>query len=69
MGEHDPERKAGWMRDPEALRGQNQFAAVGQSNRRSERPVKKNEHNKKYAASAEELGLRSSCTIHLLIRL
>jgi hypothetical protein len=53
MSENDPERGARRMRDPEALSDQNQFAAVGRRDRRSECPAKKKERSKKHRAGAE----------------
>ena len=71
MGENDPERETRRMRDPESLRDQNQFAAVDQRDRRSERPAIKEKRNKKHRAGAEQLcrGGRNCRSIHLSVRL
>ena len=39
MGKDDPQRKAGWVCDPEAMSDHNQLPAVGQSDRWRECPT------------------------------
>ena len=70
MGKHDPQRKAGWMRDPKAVSDHNQFPAVDQSDRWSERPTIKQERGDKHCAGAEQLGSKRTNLpeINLLVR-
>jgi hypothetical protein len=56
MGENDPQRKAGWVRDPKAASDHDQLAAVSQSDRWSERPSIKQKCSDKDDTCAEELG-------------
>ena len=56
MGKNDPQRKAGWVRDPKAMSDDDQLPAVGQSNRWSERPTIKQECRDKDCTRAKQLG-------------
>ena len=56
MGKNNPQRKAGWVRDPKAMSDHNQLPAVGQSDRWSERPTIKQQCSDKDCAGAEQFG-------------
>ena len=70
MGKDDPQRKAGWVRDPKAMSDYNQLPAVGQSDRWSERPTIKQKCSDKDSAGAEQLGSKRTNLpgINLLVR-
>src|SRR5438105_4885445 len=56
MGKNNPQRKAGWVCDPKAVSDHNQFPAIDQSDRWSERPTIKQERSDKHCAGAEQFG-------------
>ena len=57
MREHDPQREARRMRNPERTSYHDQFAAVDQSDCRSERPRIKKERGEENQAGTEQLRL------------
>ena len=56
MSKNNPERKARRVCDAKAISNHDQLAAIGQSNRWSERPDIKQKCSQKNCAGAEQLG-------------
>src|SRR6266699_1872102 len=66
MSENHPERNAWRMCDPESLSDHDQFAAIGEGDRWSERPAIKNERDDEYYSRTEQLHSRQTSLVEIV---